>query len=160
MDPMTIAYAVSAVGSIFGGIGARQQAKLDAYNIQSDRKFNQASAMQQAQARREEYDIATSSNIAAFAAQGRDIGSDQSVKAFLERQQEIVGQDLGRIQNQSRMEDLNSMQQAAATRRQGQQAFIGSLFNAAESAYKARSAYQDVKTPQNMNTKNTMKIRT
>lgn len=150
MDPMTmmmVSSAISSVGSIVGGISAKNEAKLTAFNIETDKKFNQAQAAQMASARKEEYDMATSSNIAAFSAAGRDIGSDRSVKAFLQKQQEIMGQDIGRIQTQTRIEDIKATQQAAAVRREGQQALIGSLFDAASQGAKGYSYYTRAKTP-------------
>jgi hypothetical protein len=142
---MMVSSAISSVGSIIGGIGAKNEAKLNAFNIETDKKLNQAQAAQMANARKEEYDLATSSNIAAFSAAGRDIGSDRSVKAFLDKQKEIMGKDVGRIQTQTRIEDLKSTQQAAAVRREGQQALIGSLFDAASTSAKGYSYHLQAK---------------
>lgn len=134
MDPATlflISTAVSAGGTILGGIGAKQEADLTAFNIETEKRQNQVAAMQQARARRDEYDLATSSNIAAFSAAGRDITTDRSVQAFLEKQKEVAAQDIGRIATQTNVEDLRSDMMAMAARRQGRNALYASLFNAA-----------------------------
>ena len=65
---MMASSAISAGGQILGGIGAKKESELNAFNIQTDKKLNKAQAMQQSEARRAEYDVATASNIAAFAA--------------------------------------------------------------------------------------------
>ena len=148
MDPFTIAMlvssGVSAVGQISAGMAAQQEAQLNAFQMQTQKKENQVTAMQQARARREEYDLATSANIAAFAAQGRDIGADRSVEAFLRRQEEVVGQDIGRIARQTRAEDLRADMMAMAERRRGRNALYSSLFSAvgtmAEAGYKYKKA--------------------
>jgi len=92
-----IAAGIGAVGQIAAGRAQQQASQLNAFNIKTDKKLNEVQAMQQARARKEEYDLATSANIAAFSAAGRDVGADSSVQAFFEKQEEAVGQDLGRI---------------------------------------------------------------
>lgn len=165
MDPvsatlMIIAATAKVAGPIIGGIAAKNEAKLNAFNIETDQKQNKASALQMAQARRAEYDAATSANIAAFSAAGRDIGSDRSVKAFLDKQKEIMGEDIGRIQTQTRAEDLAAIQRAFAVRREGKQALVASLFEAAGNAAEMGSQYSKTKTPssgQGVGSKTTMK---
>jgi len=128
---MAAGSTVAAIGTILGGIGAKQESELNAFNIETDRLLNRVSAMQQASARMEEYESATASNIAAFAAMGRDIGADRSVEAFLNRQQEVATQDVERIARQSAFQDLQSNMQALAERKRGQNALYSSLFSAA-----------------------------
>jgi len=125
-----VASGVSAAGRLSAGIAAREEAKLNAFQMETQKKENKVAAFQQARARREEYDLATSANIAAFAAQGRDIGADRSVEAFLERQREVVGEDIGRIARQVRSENLRADMMAMAERRRGRNAFYSSLFSA------------------------------
>ncbi len=139
--------AISAVGQVAAGMGAQQEAKLNAFQMETQKKENQVTAMQQARARREEYDLATSANLAAFAAQGRDIGADRSVEAFLRRQEEVVGQDLGRIARQTRAEDLRADMMAMAEKRRGRNALYSSLFSAVGTMAEAGYQYQKVKIP-------------
>ena len=137
--------AVSAAGTIYGGVAGEKSSELNAYQMETDKKFNQAQAMQAAQARREEYDLATASNIASFAAAGRDIAQDRSVEAFLKRQEEILGKDLSRIQNQTNWEDVKSDMAAMAERRRGRNALTASLFQAAGTVGQGIYNYQIVK---------------
>ena len=149
MDPFTIAMLgssiLSAGGQIAGGIGARKTAELNAFNMETEAKLNKAQAMQMAQARIDEYDSASSSNIAAFAAAGRDIGSDRSVKAFMDRQKEIIGKDLGRMDTQAQFQQVQLRQQAAGERRAGRDAQTASLFSAADTLSSGIYKYQTAK---------------
>jgi len=138
--------AISAAGQFAAGMGAQQEAQLNAFQMQTQKKENQVTAMQQARARREEYDLATSANLAAFAAQGRDIGADRSVEAFLRRQEEIAGQDIGRIARQTRAEDLRADMMAMAEKRRGRNALYSSLFSAVGTMAEAGYQYKKAQT--------------
>jgi len=142
---MLASAGLSAGAQIAGGIGARRTAQLNAFNMETEAKLNKAQAMQMAQARMDEYEMASSSNIAAFAAAGRDIGSDRSVKAFMERQKEIIGKDLGRMDTQAQFEQVQSRQQAAGERRAGRDAQTASLFSAADTLSSGIYKYQTAK---------------
>ena len=124
------AAGLSAVGQIAAGRAQQQASQLNAFNIKTDKKLNKVQALQQARARQEEYDLATSANIAAFAAAGRDVGSDKSVQAFLERQEELVGEDIGRIARQESIQGMKSEMAAMAEKRRGRNAYVSSLFSA------------------------------
>ena len=149
MDPMTIAMIGSSALNVFGqisaGQAAQEAAKLNAFNIKTDKEINKVQAMQQARARREEYDLATSSNIAAFYAAGRDVGSDKSVQAFLERQKDIVGSDLGRIARQQNIQGMKSEMAAMAEKRRGRNAYTSSLFSAAGTVAQGLYQYETTK---------------
>ena len=130
MNPFLVMSAISAVGQFAAGMGAQQEAQLNAFQMETQKKQNKAAALQQARARREEYDLATSANIAAFAASGRDINADRSVEAFLERQKQIIGQDVGRIDQQAQLENSRLTLAAMTERRRGRNALYSSLFSA------------------------------
>ena len=127
------------------GIGAQKEAELNAFNIQTQKIQNKTQAMQAAQARREEYDLATASNIATFS-KATDLSS-RSVQAFLERQKEIVGKDITRISQQSRAEDLAADMRALAERRRGRNAFYSSLFTAAGTIGEGLQQAKQTKVP-------------
>ena len=145
MNPL-IFTGISVVGQLIGGIGAKKEAELNAFNIKTDQVQNQTQAAQQARARIEEYDLATASNFAAFAAMGRDIGADRSVEAFLQRQQEIAGEDVSRIAQQTRAEDLAANMRALSEKRRGRNAMYTSLFNAAGTLGEGIYQYQQTKS--------------
>jgi len=122
--------AVSAGGQILGGIGEKKSADLNAFNIETDKKLNKVQAMQESEARRAAYDVATASNIAAFAAMGR-AQSDNSVQAFLKRQKEVFGEDIGRAQMQTAMQSRKSDIAASTERRRGRNTLLASTISAA-----------------------------
>ena len=132
MEPFTmmmIASAVSAGGEILGGIGANEDAKLNAFNTKTEKKLSKVQAMQQSQARREEYDFATSANQAFLGGLlGRD---DQSVKAFFKREKETIGKDLGRIETQIAMSGRQADIAAENIRRRGRTTLLASTISAA-----------------------------
>ena len=121
--------AVSAGGQILGGIGEKKSADLNAFNIETDKKLNKVQAMQESEARRADYDLATASNIAAFAAMGR-AQSDNSVQAFLKRQKEVFGEDIGRAQMQTAIQSRKSDIAASTERRRGRNTLLASTISA------------------------------
>ncbi len=123
--------AISAGGSLLGGIGAKKSADLEAYNIETQRILSEAEAKARSNQRMEEYRSNLSANIASFAAAGRDIGGlDRSVKAFLERQKEIAFTDVSRSEFMSEQESARLRAEAAATRREGKARAISGAIGA------------------------------
>jgi len=150
MEPMTMAMIASSALNVFGQISAgkaqQESSKLNAFQIKTDQALNKTQAMQMSRARKEEYDLATSANIAAFAAAGRDVGSDRSVQAFLDRQKEIIAQDTSRIDEQIQFQNMRSKSGAMAERRRGDNALTASLFSAVGTVSQGIYQYKTVKT--------------
>jgi len=136
----------STVLSVFGQISAGQAqneaSELNAFQIQTDKEINKVQALQASRARREQYDLATSTNVAAFSASGRDIGSDRSVEAFLERQKEVIAQDVGRIDQQTQFENMKASMAAMAERRRGRNALSAAMFSAIGTASEGIYRYE------------------
>lgn len=120
---------MSAKASMEAGKARQDAANMDAFNTETEREQGEVFAMQQAAARRAEFDSATEANIAMFSV-GRDIGSDRSVEAFLNKQKEIAATDLGRLDNQRRAEASARTREAMALRRGGRVARRASLLKA------------------------------
>lgn len=148
MDPFTLlmigSKAVGAAGQLAAGKAQQAASELTAFRTETEAEFNKAAAMQQARARREEYDLAMSSNIAMFAA-SRDVGTDRSIRAFMERQREIIGQDLGRIDVQAQMESQRMQAAAATERRRGRNIQRASLFSAVGTLGEGLMQYNEVR---------------
>lgn len=142
---MIASSALSVFGQISAGVAQREASKLNAFQIKTDQALNKTQAMQMSRARKEEYDLATSANIAAFAAAGRDVGSDRSVQAFLDRQKEIIAQDTSRIDQQIQFQNMKSKSAAMAERRRGDNALTASLFSAVGTASQGIYQYETVK---------------
>jgi hypothetical protein len=146
MDPFTMmmigSSAVGAVGQIAAGQAQKQASELNAFQIETDKEMNKVQALQASRARREEYDLATSTNVAAFSAAGRDVGTDRSVEAFLERQKEVIAQDVGRIDQQTQFENMKASMAAMAERRRGRNALSAAMFSAVGTASEGIYRYQ------------------
>jgi hypothetical protein len=121
---------MSAKASMEAGKAKEDAAKMDAFNTETEREEGEVLALQQAASRRYEYYLATSTNVAMFAASGRDIGSDRSVEAFLEKQKEIAATDLSRLAQQRQAEASARTREAYAYRRGGANARRASMLQA------------------------------
>lgn len=167
---MLAATAVSAGAQIAGGIGAAKtaafdswqaefQGRLNGFNIETERQLYMAEASQNSNDRLEMYRQNLSSNIATFAASGRDVGGqDRSVANFLQKQKEVAGEDIKRV---ATMADLNSrkmqaeslsatsegVQRAAAIRAQGQAQAISSMIGAFSTVAGGLYQYNQIRTP-------------
>ena len=149
MDPVTLLLGstiLQSVGAVVGGIGAKKEAELTAYRMKTDMILGEVRTSQMARQRLDQDRQATSANIAAFSAAGRDIGSDRSVKAFLDKQREVAMTDVGRIGTQAELERLQSQQAMATERRRGRTALATSLISAASSMGEGLYRAQDIKT--------------
>lgn len=147
MNPLMIASTVFSVfGQLSAGQAAKEAAELDAFGIETDRELGKAQAIENANTRLEVYKSNMSTNIASFAASGRDVGADRSVSAFMERQKEIVGKDLKSNATMALIVANKATAQASAVRAEGraakQSATIGALTSIASGAFQ----YYDVKT--------------
>lgn len=142
---MLASTAVSAAGQIAAGNAARAAGELNAFNIETDKKLSEVEAFQRHNDRLEQYRSNLSANIAAFAAMGRDIGSDRSVAAFLEKQREIATDDARRSDFMGMAQAMKMQQQATAERIEGRArqaaATIGAFSTLASGLYN----YQTIK---------------
>ena len=138
---------VSALGSIMGGMAQKKAAELNAFNIETEKELGKAQALQRHNDRLEIYRSNLSSNIASFAAQGRDVGADRSVGAFLDRQQEIATDDTARSDFMAMMEGYKADSQAAAVRTEGRAARNAGIISAFTTLAGGLNEYNQVKIP-------------
>ena len=146
MSWQLIGAGISAMAALQAGAARQDAAKMEAFNTETEREQGEVLALQQAASRRYEYDIATKTNVAMFAASGRDIGSDRSVEAFLEKQKEIAATDLSRLAEQRRREASARTRESIALRRSGRNAKRASLLQAAGTMAQGISDYQKTTT--------------
>jgi len=147
MDPITLAFAgISAIGQIAAGQAEKEAANLNAFQIRTDKTLNKAQALQMSRSRRAEYDSATAANIGAFYAAGRDVDSDRSVQAFLKKQKEVAGQDIGRIARQENIQGIKAELASMGERRRGRNALTASLFSAAGTMGEGYHRYSSTKS--------------
>lgn len=153
MDPFTIAFlassAISTVGGLVGAAGQAKAAKLNAFNMETQRVQNDAIAAQRANDRYEQFKLAESANRALMAgAMGRDLGgADRSVAAFLKRNRESAFQDMDRIETQRQMDSLNMQMQAASERRRAGDIMASGVVNAFTSVGTTLMGYHQIKMP-------------
>ena len=136
--------AISALGSILGGIGRQQEAQLNAFNMDTEKVLNDAQAIEVVNARRREYDLATESNIATFY-KGGDASASRSVEAFLKASKEIFADDASSVANQTFRENLKLEMAKQTEKRRGRNALIASFFDAASTAAEGYVGYKRVK---------------
>jgi hypothetical protein len=138
-----IAAGVSAAGQIAAGRAAEQAAKLDAFNIETQKVISEAEALQRHNDRLEQYRYNVKANIASFYASGRDVGSDRSVRAFLERQKEIATEDTRRSDLMGVFESMKLQQQATTTRIEGRARKQAAMIGAFTTMAQGYTDYQD-----------------
>jgi hypothetical protein len=131
-----IAAGISAFGQMAAGQAAQESAELDAFNTETQRELSKVETLQRHNDRLEQYRYNVKANISAFYAAGRDVGSDKSVSAFLQRQKEVVAEDTGRSDLMGFFEQMKLQQQATTMRVEGrarkQAATIGAFTTMAQ----------------------------
>jgi len=137
--------ALSAFGQISAGKAQRDASRLTAFRTETEGELNKAMAVQKANARRAEYDAATYANIAAFSVT-RDMGRDRSVEAFLRKQQEVLAEDIKRVDTQAYFEAGKYRAAAATELRRGQNAYKASLISAIGTLGSGAYQYAQVRT--------------
>ncbi len=145
-SPILIAAMMNAAGSIIGGISAKKTGELNAYNIETEKKLSDVQAKERGRLRVEEYRNNLSANIATFAAAGRDVGDDASVRAFFKKQKQIAAQDISAIESDKFLRSVKYQSQASAERSEGRAKFVSSLFSAGSSIAGGIHDYQRTKT--------------
>ena len=138
--------AVSAMGQLQAGKAQQSAAQLNAFNIETERERSKAEARQRSNDRLEQYRSNMSANIASFAASGRDIGTDRSVAAFLERQKEIAASDTARSDFMGQAQAAKLTAEAAATRAEGRAAMTAAKIGAFTSLASGIYRYGQIKT--------------
>jgi len=138
--------AVSAFGQLQAGKAQQRAAQLNAFNIETERERSKAEARQRHNDRLEQYRSNMSANIAAFAASGRDIGTDRSVGAFLQRQKEIAASDTVRSDFMGQAAAAKLTAEAAATRAEGRAAMTAARIGAFTSLANGIYRYNQIKT--------------
>jgi len=138
-----IAAGVSAAGQIAAGRAAEEAGKLDAFNIETQKVISQTEALQRHNDRLEQYRYNVKANIASFSAMGRDVSSDRSVTAFLDRQKEIAVEDTNRSDLMGVFEAMKLQQQATATRIEGRARRQAAMIGAFTTMAQGYADYQD-----------------
>ena len=132
MSALLISGGLQAAGMLTGGIAAKNTAKLNAFNIETESVMQKAEGVQQSNLRQLQFEDEMSTANAFFSAAGRDV--DRSVQAYMDKRKEVAGSDVGDIATMGNLARLTKMMEAQSTRRAGQEQFIGSLLRAGSTA--------------------------
>ena len=124
--------AISAYSSVKAGKAAKQEANFNAAQMERDMELGRIEATQNATAMAQDYAMSVSANDAFFAFAGRDV-TDRSVRAFMERQEEIYSTDIARLASDTNMRAQSVAAMAGAERQRGRNALTAGYLGAAQS---------------------------
>ncbi|MBC42971.1 MAG: hypothetical protein CML19_12165 [Pusillimonas sp.] len=123
--------AISAYGSVKAGKAAKQEANFNAAQMERDMELGRIEATQNATAMSQDYAQSVSANDAFFAFAGRDV-TDRSVRAFMDRQEEIYNTDIARLASDTNMRAQSVAAMAGAERQRGRNALTAGYLGAAQ----------------------------
>jgi len=139
---IVIGTGISAYSSVRAGKAAKQEAQFNAAQMERDMELGRIEATQNATAMAQDYAQSVSANDAFFAFAGRDV-TDRSVRAFMERQEEIYSTDIARLASDTNMRAQSVAAMAGAERQRGRNALTAGYLGAAQSIaggiYQART---------------------
>ena len=124
--------AISAYGSVKAGKADKAATFANAQQMERDMELGRIEATQNATAMAQDYAMSVSANDAFFAFTGRDV-SDRSVRAFMERQDEIYSTDISRLASDTNMRAQSVAAMAGAERQRGRNALTAGYLGAAQS---------------------------
>ena len=132
MSWQLIAAVIGGIGSIKSGQTQKKAAEANAQQMERDMELGKIEAAQNALAMSQDYAQSVSSNEAFFAFSGRDV-SDRSVRAFMQRQEEIYSTDISRLASDTQMRAQSAAAMAGAERKRGRNALTAGYLGAATS---------------------------
>ena len=139
---IVIGTGISAYSSVRAGKAAKQEAQFNAAQMERDMELGRIEATQNATAMAQDYAQSVSANDAFFAFAGRDV-TDRSVRAFMERQEEIYSTDIARLASDTNMRAQSVAAMAGAERQRGRNALTAGYLGAAQSI--AEGGYRTAK---------------
>ena len=117
-----IGTVLSAFSSIQAGAAQRRAEEAQALQYEQEKRQNKIETMQRHNDRMADYDAARAANLAWFTFAGRDITSDRSIKAFMDKQREVAFTDVARSDAQGYAEGAQLALQAQTARMRGRAA--------------------------------------
>jgi len=124
--------AISAYSSVQAGKAEKAAANANAAQMERDMELGRIEATQNATAMAQDYAMSVSATDAFFAFAGRDV-TDRSVRAFMERQEEIYSTDIARLASDTNMRAQSVAAMAGAERQRGRNALTAGYLGAAQS---------------------------
>tara|TARA_R100000353_G_scaffold42949_3_gene34221 strand:- start:4007 stop:4468 length:462 start_codon:yes stop_codon:yes gene_type:complete len=145
MAVQTIGTVLSVFSAIQSGRARRAEAEFNRKQLEFKAKMQKLEATEKANLRLRDFDSAQASNLAFAAFIGRDPG-DRSMKAFLDRQEEIAYQDVQALESGALIESSQTRRLAAMEGVRGRNAIVESYFNAASAITTGLYRYHVYKT--------------
>ena len=147
MEPttmMAISGAGKALGFLIQGIAAKNQAKLDAFNVGTESVMAKAQGLREGRMLREQFESIMKSNLAyAMTKLNRKITPD--LKAAFETDRDKVEDAIEDIDFMTYINELGYRQEAAAKKRKGKEALFAGLLGAGQTGLETYQDYQDTK---------------
>ena len=131
MSWQLVAAVIGGVGSYKSGQSQKKEAEANAQQMERDMELGKIEAAQNALAMSQDYAQSVSSNEAFFAFSGRDV-SDRSVRAFMQRQEEIYSTDISRLASDTEMRAKSAAAMAGAERKRGRNALTAGYLGAGQ----------------------------
>ena len=114
--------------------------------MERDMELARVEAAQNALARTQDYAQSVSSNYAFFAFSGRDV-SDRSVRAFMQRQEEIYSTDISRLASDTEARTKSAAAMVGAERKRGRNALTAGYLGAGQQFSQGIYDYKRSKIP-------------
>ena len=137
----------SGAFSIIGQLGAAQaraeEAKLRAFNLETEKIMAKAQGIQSARLRNEAFKEAKAINDTLFLSRSDELTTSQ--EAFYRKQKEKTGEDVSNINLMTFMNQLKYTQEVSAEKRKVRPSLLAGVLSAGTAAFDTYSKYQDVK---------------
>ena len=140
-----IGTALSLVSSLSAGRAAKREAEFNRQQLEFKAKMQKLEAQEKANLRLRDLDTAQASNRAFAVFIGRGPG-DRSMKAFMDRQEEIAYQDVSALESGALIEASQTRRLAAMEGVRGRNAIVQSYFNAGSAITTGLYRYHVYKT--------------
>lgn len=141
-----IATGLSVFSSISGGRSARNQAAFEQKQLEFQAKQDEVVSIQRINQRNEVFAANEAINRATFFSGLNRDPSDRSVKAFMKKQKEIAGKDVGQIEAQTFIQASQTRLASAAAGARGRSAFQASLLGAGSAVASGLFRYEEYRT--------------
>lgn len=147
MEPttmMAISGATKALGFLIQGIAAKNQAKLDAFNVGTESVMAKAQGLREGRILLEQFESIMKSNLAyTMTKLNRKVTPD--LKAAFETDRDKVEESIADIDFMTYINGLGYKQEALAKKRKGKEALIAGLLGAGQTGLETYQDYQDTK---------------
>jgi hypothetical protein len=134
--------ALSVIGQLGAAQARAEEAKLRAFNLETEKIMAKAQGIQSARLRNEAFKEAKAINDTIFLSKSDELTTSQ--EAFYKGQKEKTGDDVSNINLMTFMNQLKYTQEVSAEKRKGRTSLLAGVLSAGITAFDTHSKYQDV----------------